>query len=107
MSHASQRNLSIKVLQINLRHGRLATAAFAQTLLELDTDIALVQEPFATSLLADSPILIPNLPDSYEALHRLNDNHHFGAAIVAKKIAKMPSATRPLGESRSRRSVGT
>ena len=88
MSHASQRNLSIKVLQINLRHGRLATAAFAQTLLELDTDIALVQEPFATSLLADSPFLIPNLPDSYEALHRLNDNHHFGAAIVAKKSLK-------------------
>ena len=77
-------NLTVKFLQINLRHGRLASATFAQTLLDLDIDIALIQEPYATQV---DPKLPPNmhfLPDAYEALHKLDSNHHFGAAIVAK-----------------------
>jgi hypothetical protein len=55
MNHASKLHHVIKVLQINLRHSRLATAALSQTLLDQDTDIALVQEPYATRLNADSP----------------------------------------------------
>ena len=75
---------SIKVLQINLRHARLATASFAQTLLETDVDVALVQEPYATCSSTSSPI-IPFVPDSYEVFHMLNEDFLFGAAIVAKK----------------------
>ena len=76
---------AVKFLQINLRHGRLASATFAQTLLDLDIDIALIQEPYATQV---DPKLPPNmhfLLDAYEALHKLDSNHHFGAAIVAKR----------------------
>ena len=85
MSHKDASKSAIKFLQINLRHGRLAVASFAQTILELDIDVALVQEPYASRTTAHSPLIIPYLPDSYEALHLLGDDHHFGAAIVAKK----------------------
>jgi Endonuclease-reverse transcriptase len=88
MNHAYKPHHVIKVLQINLRHSRLATAALSQTLLDQDTDIALVQEPYATRLNADSPPTIPNLPVSFEALHRLDSEHHYGAAILVKKSLK-------------------
>ena len=78
-------NLTVKFLQINLRHGRLASATFAQTLLDLDIDIALIQEPYATQVDPKLPPNMPFLPDAYEALHKLDSNHHFGAAIVAKR----------------------
>jgi ribonuclease HI len=85
MSHTSRPHQAIQVLQINLRHSRLATAALSQVLLDLDTDVALVQEPYASRFNCESPPVIPYLPDSFEALHFLDSNHHYGAAIVAKK----------------------
>jgi len=88
MNCASPRNHAIKFLQINLRHCRLAAATFSQTLLDFDIDIALVQEPYATRDSAALPPHIPFLPDAYHALHRLDSNHHFGAAIVVKKTLR-------------------
>ena len=88
MSHASKPHHAIKVLQINLRHSRLASAALSQILLDQDIDIALVQEPYATKINADSPPTIPHLPDSFEALHRLGSDHLYGAAIIAKRSLK-------------------
>ena len=76
---------SIRFLQINLRHGRLAAAALSQTMLDHNIDVALVQEPYAYRGSSKGPLLIPNLPDTHEALHRLDANHHFGALIIAKK----------------------
>jgi Endonuclease-reverse transcriptase len=88
MNYAPSRRHTLKFLQTNLRHGRLAAANFAQTLLELDIDIALIQEPYAASDKGTLPPRIPFLPDAYHALHRLDAHHHFGAAIVAKKSLK-------------------
>jgi len=88
MSQASKQHRVVKILQINLRHSRLATAALSQVLLELDIDIALIQEPYATKLNSETPPVMPFLPDSFEALHNLDSDHHYGAAIVAKKTLK-------------------
>ena len=88
MNPSSEPNHVIKVLQIKLCHSRLATAAFSQTLLDLDVDIALVQEPYVFKFYSDSSVPIMSLSDSYEALHKQDSNHHYGAAIIAKKSLK-------------------
>ena len=88
MNQSSTPSNTVKFLQINLRHGRLAAAAFSQTLLDLNIDVALVQEPYAYRDSSNAPLQIPNLPDTYEALHMLDENYLFGAMIVAKKTLR-------------------
>lgn len=73
---------SIKCLQINLRHSRLAALHLSQTLLDLDIDVAFIQEPYATS---NPNITIKYVPEHYAQLHSLLSDHAYGAAILAKR----------------------
>ena len=43
------RNSSVKCLQINLRHSKNASLHLSQLLLDLNIDIALIQEPYAVA----------------------------------------------------------
>ena len=74
---------SLNCLQINLRHSKLASANLAQLLLDLNIDVALIQEPYAIQ--TSSGISMSNVPDGYNSYHNLSADHAFGAAILAKK----------------------
>ena len=74
---------SFKCIQINLRHSRAAALHLSQLLLDMDVDVAFIQEPYAT--LNPSPSL-KYVPDGYIQLHSLSADHAYGAAIVVKRI---------------------
>ena len=76
------RNSSVKCLQINLRHSKNASLHLSQLLLDLNIDIALIQEPYAV---ADPLPRLKYVPDDYVELHSLTADHAYGAAVVAKK----------------------
>ena len=78
------RNSSVKCLQINLRHSKNASLHLSQLLLDLNIDIALIQEPYAV---ADPLPRLKYVPDDYVELHSLTADHAYGAAVVAKKIS--------------------
>ncbi len=81
---------SLRCLQINLRHSKLASLSLSQILLDFDIDIALLQEPYA--LTADPP-QIANIPPGYSSHHLLSKNDHaFGAAILTRD-SSIPRAT--------------
>lgn len=69
----------IKRIQINLRHSRTAFVALALTILDLNVDVALIQEPYAFS--ATSSFLV-NIPSGLSPIHQLTDDHAYGAAIL-------------------------
>ena len=60
LSNTSPTN--IKCLQINLRHSRAAALNLSQLLLDLDVDVAFIQEPFAVS---DPSVSVKYVPDNY------------------------------------------
>lgn len=74
-------------IQANLRHCKTATASFFQLLLDLDIDVALVQEPYASFQLpvSDSLPTITGLPGDFDQFHRLGPDHHYGAAVFARR----------------------
>jgi hypothetical protein len=77
---------SIKWLQINLQHSRLAALNYvSQILLDLDVDVAFIQEPYATS---NPNIMIKYVDEDYIQLHSLSSNHAHGAAILIKRCLK-------------------
>ncbi len=73
---------NIRCLQINLRHSRAAAMHLSQLLLDLEVDVAFIQEPYAVS--APYPSL-KYVPDGYVQLHSLTTDHAYGAAIIAKR----------------------
>ena len=81
LSNTSPTN--IKCLQINLRHSRAAALNLSQLLLDLDVDVAFIQEPYAVS---DPSATVKYVPDSYVQLHSLSADHAYGAAIIVKRV---------------------
>ena len=79
-------NNSLLCLQVNLQHSKIASANLSQVLLELDIDIALIQEPYAITNKFNNELFIPNIPNNYSIHHCLNKDHAFGAIIIAKKL---------------------
>lgn len=76
-----RRTTPLKCLQINLRHSK-NSLHLSQLLLDLDIDIALIQEPYAV---ADSVPRLKYVPDNFAELHTLSDQHAYGTAVLAKK----------------------
>nr|CAH0104395.1 unnamed protein product [Daphnia galeata] len=74
---------SLKCLQINLRHSKIASASLAQVIFDLDIDLVLIQEPYAFS--ATHPV-IPNVPTGYSTFHTLTKDHAYGSAIIARDL---------------------
>ena len=76
----------LKCLQINLQHNSAAAANLSQTLLELNLDIILVQEPYCYF----SSRKITNVPQGYKAFLFPSKDFHFGSSIILKNgiIAK-------------------
>jgi hypothetical protein len=71
---------SIKWLQINLYHSRLAALHYlSQILLDLVVDVAFFQEPYATS---NPNIMIKYVDEDYVQLHSLSSDHAYGVAIL-------------------------
>lgn len=71
----------MKCIQINLRHSKTASAALAQVLLDLNIDVALVQEPYAFS--STVPVLA-NIPSGFSSFHKLTSDHAYGTAILIR-----------------------
>jgi hypothetical protein len=71
----------MKCIQINFRHSKLASAASAQVLLDLNIDVALIQEPYAYS--ATVPVLA-NVPSGFSSFHKLTDDHAYGTANLVR-----------------------
>lgn len=72
-----------------MQHCKIASLNLSQVLVELDVDIALIQEPYAITNKFNNELLIPNIPSNYTVHHNLNKEHHaFGAIIQAKKVLK-------------------
>ena len=84
----NQNNKSVLCLQINLQHCKVASLNLSQVLVELDIDIALIQEPYAITNKFNNELLMPNIPSNYTVYHNLNKEHAFGAIILAKKSLK-------------------
>ena len=78
----------ISCLQINLRHSKLASAALSQLMLDMNVDVACIQEPYATRDPISNSILLENIPLNYDAFHALSDEHAYGTAIVVKRSAR-------------------
>ena len=77
-------DLTLSIIQINLRHSKLASAALSQLLLGLNIDIALIQEPYASN----NTEAIPNVPLGYQAFHALSSDHAYGAVILSKSCLR-------------------
>lgn len=81
----------LNCLQINLQHSKLATVSLSQTILELQIDICLIQEPYAIGSNASPVPSIPDTPDGYTCFHRLGSHRNsflYGTAIIAKTSLK-------------------
>ena len=77
---------NLKCIQINLRHSISATLNLIKIMNDLDIDIALIQEPYAShNIFNNSQIHLPYFLDTYTVHHSLNINHAYGAVIVIKK----------------------
>ncbi len=76
---------SLKCLQVNLRHCRAAALHLSQNLLDLDVDIALIQEPYAVN---GSATLVKYVPEAYTVFHCLSMDHAYGTTILVKKTLK-------------------
>ncbi len=63
---------SLTCIQANLRHGRASSGSFAQLLLDLNVDVALVQEPSSPNVSpppgdSHSRSIITYLPDGFQS----------------------------------------
>ena len=75
----------VKCLQINLQHSKLATANFAQLLIDLEIDVALIQEPYVRKDPQTNQLNIPDIPGEFSTFHHLSyDQHQYGAAVIIK-----------------------
>ena len=74
----------LNCLQINLRHSRMASLHLSQLLIDLNIDIAIIQEPYATN--SDHQISEKYIPDNFISLHALSDDHTYGATILLKRF---------------------
>ena len=63
-------NHTVKCIQINLQHSRLASAWLAQLVLNLNTDIVFIQEPYSIK----KELLIPDIPNGCITKHCLDHN---------------------------------
>ena len=88
-------NNSLLCLQVNLQHSKIASANLSQVLLDLDIDIALIQEPYAITNKFNNELFIPNIPNNFSIHHSLNKDHAFGAIILAKKALKAVNIAKP------------
>ena len=73
-------DLTLYIIQINLRHSKLASSALSQLLLDLQIDIGLIQEPYASN----NTNAILNVPLGYQAFHALSSDHAYGAVNLSK-----------------------
>jgi hypothetical protein len=71
----------LKCLQINLRHSKTASFSLAQVFLDLNIDVALVQEPYAYSV---SPPVLANIPPGFSSFHQISADHAYGTAILLR-----------------------
>ena len=71
----------LRCLQINLRYSKTASSALAQVVLDLNIDVALVQEPYAYSV---SPPVLANIPPGFSPFHQLSADHAYGSAILLR-----------------------
>lgn len=71
----------LKCIQINLRHSKTASASLAQVMLDLDIDIALVQEPYASGTF---PPVVNNAPPGFSSFHQLSELHAYGSCILVR-----------------------
>ena len=83
-------NAPLRCLQVNLRHGESASDNLHSLLIDLDIDVALVQEPFAKNT-TSGPVL-QHIPPEFISHHCLNRDHAFGAAIITRKSLRAQSA---------------
>ena len=74
---------SLRCLQINLRHSKAAAQNLSQLILDLDIDVLLIQEPYASFSPWSSKIEVKNVL-GYSCFHNLSSDHAFGAAIIVK-----------------------
>jgi len=87
--------ISLNCLQINLQHCKNASLNLSQVLIDLNIDIALIQEPYAITNKFNNEIFIPNIPVDYTVHHNLNVDHAYGAVILAKKYLKAENTAVP------------
>ena len=76
-------NKSIRCLQINLQHSRIALLSLYQSILDLDIDMVFIQEPYVI-INSNSLITLPDIPNGYVVHHQLNNEAFFEAAILMK-----------------------
>ena len=74
---------TLNCYQINLKHSRVAALNLAQLIIDLNLDIILIQEPYASKTL-DSMYELKHIPAGYSSFHNLTADHAYGAAILAK-----------------------
>ncbi len=83
-------------IQINLRHSKTASSALAQVNLDLNIDVALIQETYAFSV---TPPVLANIPPGFSPFHQLSADHAYGTAILLRdsqsKDASLSSSLPP------------
>lgn len=70
-------------MQVNLHHSRTAALHLSQLILDLDVDVVLLQEPYASKSL-DGVYYVKYVPPGYSQYHTLNKDHAYGSAVLAK-----------------------
>ena len=62
----------------------MASLHLSQLLIDLNIDIALIREPYATN--SDHQISQKYIPDNFISLHTLSDDHAYGATILLNRF---------------------
>ena len=62
----------------------MALLHLSQLLIDLNIDIAFIQEPYATN--SDHQISQKYIPDNFISLHTLSDDHAYGATILLNRF---------------------
>ena len=75
---------SLNCLQINLRRSRMASLHLSLLLIDLNIDIAFIQEAYATN--SDHQISQKYILDNFLSLHTFSNGHAYGATILLNRF---------------------
>ena len=82
----SKQTNKLQNIQINLRYSMSGSLHLCKLLIDLDIDIAIIQEPYANINSFNNKIQIPSVPDFYSIHHSPNNKHAlYGAIILSKR----------------------
>ena len=81
--HENTIPISLRCIQANLRHSRMASLNLSKLVVDMLIDIVLIQEPYAK--LRNNSLDLPYFNSNYQIFHRLNNtDFYYGSVILVR-----------------------